>query len=232
MWKPLGNQGSLSERIVAQVEELIDSERLRPGDRLPPEREMARLLAVSRPSLREAVRILEARGRLTVKHGQGVFVAAPRSERELRAAVAETQITLNDLYAMRELLEVPAAGWAAENIEPRQLSELRTILDKLNAAAEAAAVDYDELGQLDAIFHLTIAAAAGNRFLLQTSNVLSDVLLSGMQTTLHIPGRIQRARRDHERIYAALDHRDPSAARRAARSHIRGAHVAALKRVP
>ena len=231
MWQPISQHGSLSDRIVDQVEELIRNESLKPGDRLPSEREMAQLLAVSRPSLREAVRILEARGRLSVRHGLGVFVEAPRSERELRAALAETELTLNELYAMREVLEVPAAGWAAENVTDAQLAEIRTALDTLNAGGEADTVDYDDLRRLDAHFHLLIVAAADNRFLRQTSNVLHGIIVSGMQTTLSMVGRIEIARTDHEHIYAALAARDATAARTAARRHIRSAHRAALRRV-
>lgn len=231
MWEPIIQQGSLSERIAAQVERLLRDEQLKPGDQLPSEREMAQLLGVSRPSLREAVRTLEARGKLVVKHGQGVFVQAPRSERELRAALGDVELSLNELYAMREVLEVPAAAWAAENRTPEQLHGMRAALDKLNVAGEGGEVDYDRLSQLDADFHIAIAEAAGNRFLKQTSNVLHNMVLSGMQTTLLIEGRIEIARQDHERIYTALVAQDAAAARRAARSHIRGAHAAALRRV-
>lgn len=231
MWQPISQQGSLSDRIVDQVEQLIRNESLKPGDRLPSEREMAQLLGVSRPSLREAVRILEARGRLAVRHGLGVFVQAPRSERELRAALGEIELTLNELYAMREVLEVPAAGWAADGIDAEQLRDVRTKLDTLNSAGEAATIDYDELRRLDADFHLAIAVAAGNRFLRQTSGVLHDMVVSGMETTLLIPGRIEIARTDHERIYACLAEHDAAGARRAARAHIRGAHSAAARRL-
>ena len=231
MWQPISQQGSLSDRIVDQVEQLIRNESLKPGDRLPSEREMAQLLGVSRPSLREAVRILEARGRLAVRHGLGVFVQAPRSERELRAALGEVELTLNELYAMREVLEVPAAGWAADGIDAEQLRDVRTKLDTLNSAGEAATIDYDGLRRLDADFHLAIAVAAGNRFLRQTSGVLHDMVVSGMETTLLIPGRIEIARTDHERIYACLAEHDAAGARRAARAHIRGAHSAAVRRL-
>ena len=230
MWEPISQPGSLSERIVAQVEKLISSESLKPGDRLPSEREMAELLGVSRPSVREAVRMLEARGRLKVRHGNGVFVEAPRPQRELQAALAETELTLNELYAMREVLEVHAAAWAAESAGPEQLATVRAALDKLNAASDAGE-EPDQLRQLDAAFHLAIAAVAGNRFLRQTSHVLHNMVLAGMQTTLLIPGRIEVARRDHERIYTAIVARDPAAARRAARAHIRGAHAAAARRL-
>lgn len=231
MWEPINQHGSLPDRIATEVERLIGAEQLKPGDQLPSEREMAQFLGVSRPSLREAVRILEARGRLAVRHGQGVFVQAPRSERELRAALGEEELSLNELYAMREVLEVPAAGWAAGSRTADQLHQIRGILDRLNSAGQTKSVDYSKLTQLDADFHIAIAAAAGNRFLKQTSSVLHSMVRSGMQTTLLIEGRIEISRQDHERIYEALSTQDAVAARRAARSHIRGAHAAALRRV-
>lgn len=229
MWQPVTQQGSVSDRIVRQVEQLIRDESLHPGDRLPSEREMARLLGVSRPSLREAVRILQARGRLEVKHGRGVFVQRPRTEQELRTALADHEMNLSELYAMREVLELPAAGWAAERIDEHSLGELREVLDKMEAMV--AERDYEGLRDLDAKFHLMIAACADNRFLQQTSVVLSEMVISGMQTTLSIPGRPEASRRDHERIYSALAAHDPAAARRAAKSHIRSARNAALRRV-
>lgn len=230
MWEPVALNGSLSDRIVAQVEKLLRDEQLRPGDRLPSEREMAQLLGVSRPSLREAIRILQAQGRLVVKHGQGVFVTHLRSEQELRAALAQAEISVNELFAMREVLEVPAAGWAAERLTPEISAGLRATLDELDAAFDDEPCDFERLASLDAAFHLSIAQAAGNRFLRQTSNVLHDILLSGMETTLLIPGRREKSRREHERILAALVDADPAAARRAARAHIRSAHRAALDR--
>lgn len=231
MWQPVSQEGSLAERIVTQVERLISDERLKPGDRLPSERDMAALLRVSRPSLREAVRILEARGRLVVRHGQGVFVQPARSERELREALTSTEVTLTELYAMREVLEVPAAAWAAERITDEQVQGLRATLDEMGGLVDAGDIDFDRLATLDVDFHMGIAAAAGNRFLRQTSGVLHEILLSGMETTLTIPGRPELSRRDHEQIYAALEARNPAAARRAARAHIRAAHATAVRRV-
>lgn len=231
MWQPVTQRGSLTERIVEQVEQLILDQSLRPGDRLPSEREMAALLGVSRPSMREAVRILQAGGRLTVRHGQGVFVTTPRSERDLRARLAKEEITFNELYAMREVLEVPAAGWAAEKAGDEQLAGLRAVLDRMDALLAEDDPDIERLGHLDIDFHMGIAAAAGNRFLQQSSHVLYDILRSGMQTTLSMPGRTEIARADHERIWSALAGRDRAAARRAVRAHIRGAHAAALRRV-
>lgn len=232
IWQPVTEQGSLADRIVSQVEKLIADERLRPGDRLPSERDMAVLLQVSRPSLREAVRILQARGRLLVRHGQGVFVREARVERELRRALLATEVSAGELFAMREVLEVPAAAWAARQITDAQLAGLRRTLDRMGSMiGSRRALDFDTLAALDVDFHMGIIAAAGNRFLRQTSGVLHEMLLSGMETTLSIPGRPESSRRDHGQIYAALTAHDPSAARRASRAHIRAAHAAAVGRI-
>lgn len=231
MWQPVNQTGNISQRIVTQVEQLLSDERLKPGDRLPAEREMAQLLGASRPSLREAVRVLQAQGRLVVKHGQGVFVAEPRSEQALRSALGSAEISVNELFAMRDVLEVPAAGWAAEHVTPADVAELRGILGELDTAHEDDPQDFQRLAKLDAGFHLKIADIARNRFLRQTSHVLHDILLSGMQTTLLIPGRRQKSQVQHRRILATLEAHDAPGARRAARVHIRSAHQAALERV-
>ena len=194
------------------------------------------MLGVSRPSLREAVRTLQARGRLLVKHGQGIFVERPDSVTELRRGVREAEIGLAELFAMREVLEVPAATWAAERITPDEVTELEEILNELDGAFDEAEAsneppDVDRLAGLDAQFHLGIAAMSGNQFLAQTSNVLHDMLLAGMETTLLIPGRREKSRWEHRRILTALGHGDGKAAVRAVRGHIAGARRAAMDRI-
>jgi GntR family transcriptional repressor for pyruvate dehydrogenase complex len=205
---------------------------IRPGDRLPSEREMARLLKVSRPSVREAVKTLEGRGRLRVLHGKGVF-ASQRADpaEDLVVATATRQIGLRQLFAMREVLEVPAAGWAAESASPYQLDSLVSSLEALDVAAAAAEPDYLLLQTLDSTFHMKIAEAAGNRFMLRTLGVLQEMLAAGMQTTLTIPGRLIGSRRDHTAILNAILAGKASAARQAMRSHIRSAGAAALNRL-
>src|ERR1700687_5864049 len=104
IWRPIGERGHLYERIVAQVEELIDSKSLHPGDRLPPERELAIFLRVSRPSVREALKILEARGRLCVRHGQGVFIAdGLGTADEMSSLLTSKKLSLQEIFAMREV---------------------------------------------------------------------------------------------------------------------------------
>lgn len=218
-WQPLG-QGGLSERIRLEILRYLQSRKLSPGDRLPSERELATVLRVSRPSVREAVRLLQAEGRLVVRHGQGVFVAEPRAQRTLRESWARQDHSLTELFAMREVLEVPAAQWAAQRQDEESLAEVRAAFERLDAALERDPVDFDELQHLDATFHLLIVKAAGNRFLEQTQGVLNDLLTTGMRTTLEVPGRLERSRQEHQRILDALLGGDAAAAGRAARTHV------------
>jgi GntR family transcriptional repressor for pyruvate dehydrogenase complex len=230
LWTSL-RQGSISDLIARRVLELINSDRLRPGDQLPPERELATLLGASRPSLREALRSLKAQGRLEIRHGSGVFVADPATTRSLRAALLSEQMSLTELFDMREVLELPAAAWAAQHHDTTKLDQVKQAYDTLMAATDTLETDWALLQQLDADFHMRIVEAADNRFLIRTLGVLQEILSRGMETTLHIPGRLQRSRRDHQRILDALLAGDATAARRAAGAHISSARKAALKRV-
>jgi len=231
VWRSVRQEGNVSQRIAAQIEEMLASETLKPGDRLPTERDMAELLGASRPSVREAVRILQARGRLVVKHGLGVFVAESQTKQALGVVLSNPEVNINEVFTMREVLEVPAAKWAAERITDEQVASLREILQELDAAFDADSDDFQRLARLDASFHLAIAQVAGNRFLRQTTDVLHDILIEGMQTTLLIPGRREKSRKQHEQIVAALERHDPAAAGRAAQTHVRSAHQAALARL-
>lgn len=229
-WHAVG-QGGLNSRIRGEIIRVLKERRLKPGDQLPPERELAAVLRVSRPSVREAVRSLEAEGALIVKHGQGVFVAEPASRRQMRAAMAELDHDLAELFAMREILEVPAARWAAERQDETALALVQEAFDSLDLALERDPLDYDQLQQLDAAFHLRIVQAAGNRLLEQTQAVLSELMRTGMRTTLEVEGRVQKSRLDHQRILAALLRGDGTGAANAARVHVRGARDAANARM-
>lgn len=230
LW-PSMRQATTADRIAQRIADHIAAQRLRPGDRLPPERELAGLLGVSRPSLREALRSLQAGGQVTVRHGTGVFVAEPAASAALRQGLGDQELSLRELYDMREVLELPAAQWSARHRDPDRLSAVRAAFDALDRASQADPVDFDRLQALDAAFHLRIVEAAGNRFLSQTLGVLHDILATGMNTTLTIPGRLERSRLEHERILQALLTGDAPAARRAAQAHVVSARRAALARL-
>lgn len=229
LWAPIKQSGSLPERIAERIGTLISEYQLAPGERLPSEREMSKMLGVSRPALREAVKILEAHGRLEVRHGQGVFIGSGRTD-PVRAGLFGLEVSLAELYAMREVLEAPAAEWAAERSTTEDIDMLARAL-AVEEEARSEPIDFARLGRLDADFHLRIVALAKNRFLSRTLGVLQEMLAAGMETTLTIPGRVGQARRDHRAIFEAISVGDPQAARAAAVAHIHGARDAALDRV-
>lgn len=229
-WQTLG-QGTLNSRIRREILRAVEGRQLGAGDRLPSERELAAALRVSRPSVREAVRSLEAEGVLVVRHGQGVFVAEPDARRRLRASLAELDHSLSELFAMRELLEAPAAGWAAERHDGPALAAVQDAYDALDLALAKQQLDFEELQRLDAAFHLQIVRASGNRLLEQTQAVLHELMATGMRTTLEIEGRLEQSRADHRRILAALMAGDAVAAGTAATEHVRGARDAANQRI-
>jgi GntR family transcriptional regulator, transcriptional repressor for pyruvate dehydrogenase complex len=230
-WRSMGSTGPLFTRVAEQIERFIVSNGLSPGDRLPGERELCGLLGVSRTSVREALRSLQARGVVSVQHGKGVFVAEPgESGSALRRLAVLREIGLDELFAMREVLEVPAAGWAAIAATPEQLQVLEQTFEDLERAVLGRRPPA-ELRELDSRLHLQIAEYANNRFLAMTQSTLQEMLNRSMESTLAIPGRPARSVREHAEIIEALAARDPNRARSAARRHIRSAHSAAQRRM-
>jgi hypothetical protein len=145
------------------------------------------------------LRSLQERGHIRVRHGSGAFVAEPATSAALRQRFVDEEVSLRELYDMRDVIELPAAEWAARRQDPERLAAVRAAYAELEAASRAFDIDFARLQELDAAFHLRIVEAAGNRFLSQTLGVLQEILATGMSTTLTIPGRLERSRRDHER---------------------------------
>lgn len=230
MWQPVALAGTVSDRIAQQILTFIRTEEVKAGDRLPSERELAALLGSSRLSVREAVKALEAQGWLRVRHGLGVFVASPEEKDQLRADLARQDLTPGELFLMREVLEVPAAAWAASARDHARIAAVAAALDDLNLAVAATPPDLVRVQQLDAAFHMRIVEATDNRYLRQTLAVLQSMLAWEMRGTSLIPGRLARARAEHQRILDALRRGDSAGARNAARRHIRNSQAAALLR--
>ena len=230
-WRWMGSGEPLFLRVAEQIEGYIAGNGLRPGDRLPGERELCELLGVSRASVREALRSLQTRGMVGVRHGKGVFVAAvDEGERAMQRFARLREVGLDELFAMREVLEVPAAGWAATAASQEQLAVLVATFQEL----EQAVLDRTPAATLQAMdsrLHLQIAEFANNRFLAMTQTVLQEMLARSMETTLAISGRPARSVREHADIVDALLTRDASRARAAARRHIQSARRAAIARI-
>ncbi len=164
---PIPRDGnSRPHQIAARLREKFLSGSLRPGDRIPAERELAGALQVSRTALREGLRILEAEGLLNVVHGLGTFVVDVNSRASLTRATigAPTLVSkeIHDLMNVRRLLEPEAAALAALHIGRGEITALRKICERGALLSSREKPDFDRLSALNRKFHLAILAACGN----------------------------------------------------------------------
>jgi len=219
-------------RLQSQVHLLldyIDNQGLQPGDRLAPERELSKILGISRPTLREAIQVLQVQGRLSVKHGIGVFLLDDEAAGKIRDSLKAAQHNIEELFQMREILEAPAVEWAAERRTQEQLNEMKLAAKALNDEIAKPSIDFDRVRLLDMQFHLTIVKSAQNRFLNQTLGTLQEVMYKSMDNTLKLPGRIESSEHEHGVILDAIEKQDPITARLMIIQHIHNARDAWFK---
>jgi GntR family transcriptional repressor for pyruvate dehydrogenase complex len=221
----------LSTAVVRQIEQLILRGILRPGDRLPAERELAERMGVSRPSLRDAIADLQTRGLLDSRPGSGVFVAEV-----LGSAFSEALITLFsqheeavfDYLAFRRDMEGLAAERAARLGSDTDLAVISAIYAKMEAAHSRRAST--EEAELDAGFHMAIIEASHNVIMLHMMRSMYDLLKQGVfyNRTMMFRNRTTRSALlgQHRAIANALLARDPAAARAAVNTHLDFVEVA------
>ncbi len=215
----------LSLAVVRQIELLILRGILRPGERLPPERDLAERMGVSRPTLRDAISELQAQGLLTAKAGSGIYVAEVLGSAFAPALVrlfGSHDEAVFDYLSFRRDMEGLAAEKAARQGSESDLKVVQAIFDKMQAAHDRNAAD-DE-ARLDAEFHMAIIEASHNVVMLHMMRSMYDLLVQGVfynrQTMFQ-----QRATREaildqHRSINDALQARNPSAARTAIEQHL------------
>lgn len=213
------------EQAVGQIRELIVTGAWAVGEKLPTEQDLGRQLDVSRSSVREALRVLEAEGLVEVKRGLGTFVAARAAPAEMVRWLAQRGETLEQVLLVRERIESLAAELAARQITPAQLAELEALLAEqrqVTAGAQAAdaAGQVEGLAKLDAAFHLAIAAAGGNDIVLEIVAHLIPAFQESNKAVLYLCQRAPVMETEHAAIYAALAAGDAAAAGSAMRQHI------------
>ncbi|MBU2981619.1 FCD domain-containing protein [Lentibacter algarum] len=215
----------LSHVVVRQIEQLVLRGILRPGERLPSERELAERLNVSRPSLREAIGDLQDRGLLMSKAGSGVYIADV-----LGSAFSDALIELFSLHdeavfdylAFRRDLEGIAAERAARLASETDLKVINQAYQTMEKSERRG--DPAKEAELDAAFHMSIIEASNNVVMLHMMRSIFDLLKQGV---FYNRSRIfqQNVNREellsqHQKINEALQARDPAAARRAVESHL------------
>ncbi|CAB4569910.1 MAG: FCD domain-containing protein [Actinobacteria bacterium] len=229
MSTPILNVPPRLNENVRGLLDYIERENLRPGAKLESERELARILGISRPSLREAIQVLQAQGRLISKHGVGIFLLDEEVGGKIKDAYLAQQHPIEELFQMREILEAPAVEWAAERRSTEQLLEIKRALGRLRDALQEDPIDFDRVRELDMEFHLVIVRSAQNRFLNQTLGTLQEIMRHSMDNTLKLPGRIDQSEAEHSIILAAIENQDPINARLMIIQHIHNARDAWTK---
>ncbi|QUJ75784.1 FCD domain-containing protein [Sulfitobacter albidus] len=212
----------LSTAVVRQVEELILRGILRPGERLPSERELSERLGVSRPSLRDAIAQLQDTGLLSAKPGAGVYVAdvlGSAFSPALLALFARHDEAAMDYLSFRRDMEGLAAERAARLGSDTDLAVIDTIFTKMTQPQDA-----ESEASLDAQFHMAIVEASHNVVMLHMMRSMYDLLRGGVFYNRQVMFSQQTTREalleQHRAIHAALMARDAPAARTAVEAHL------------
>lgn len=208
----------LYRQIADQLRRLVARGPLAPGDRLPAERELARRLGVSRPSLREALIALEVEGLLEVRVGSGIYVG--RGPAAAGAAEIGGDSGPFEVIRARWLIEGECAALAARHATPAQRRAIRKAHAHLQREAKR---DHNPLGA-DRAFHVRVAEASGNSALVLMVQTLWDQrvgpLYRALEVKLEYPAMAADTLREHAAVMRAILRRDPAAARAAMRRHM------------
>lgn len=216
----------LYKQVADQIQELILDDSIHAGDKLPGERELAEQMGVSRTVIREAIRVLSDRGLVQVKSGCGTYVR----ELSVKDAAASIELFLKlkqspqsyqDVSEVRRMIEVEAAGLAAERATPDDMAKIRKAIEGMQAAGN----DVQRYAEHDVAFHTAIAQATHNELISVLLGPISDLLADMVRVSLDAPNAADEGLAHHHHILEQIQARDRGAAQRAMRAHIEHAQI-------
>jgi GntR family transcriptional regulator, transcriptional repressor for pyruvate dehydrogenase complex len=215
------------QEVARQLERRI-TEELKPGDLLPPERELVRMLGVSRDSVRNAIRTLELMGLLEPRQGIGTVVCGVAAKTNpLATALLEKRKMVAELIDVRKMIEPPLAARAAVHISPNAIADMEEILARQKRKVAQGRLGIEE----DSEFHYAIALASDNSVILKVVDVLMDLLRETRESALQVEGRQEKSLAGHHRILSALKLGDAAAAEAAMRRHLQEIETVVLKKL-
>jgi GntR family transcriptional repressor for pyruvate dehydrogenase complex len=210
---------TLTESAFEQLISYVVNGTWKPGDKIPPERELCQQLGIARTSLREALKAMELVGMLDSRVGDGTFVC-PRTEflsRPLLWAFTGTDhVELRDIMEARTLIEENLAGLAAERGTEEEISTIEQSIKMMRDCIERR----DSILEADLMFHLAIATAAHNEVLRNAVQLLRNLMRQWLYFKLLMPDVPQIVLKRHETVLRAIRRRDGNAARAAMREHL------------
>ncbi|GAA3085367.1 DNA-binding FadR family transcriptional regulator [Kribbella aluminosa] len=223
--QPRSAGASQTDVVVQSIRQMIIEGRLRPGDRLPIERDLAAALGVSRNPLREGVRALSIMGVLETRQGDGTYVT--KLDPSMLLAPMGFVVDLQDgtgthhLHVVRRILETEGAALAARDIGSEKLAAADDLLRRNEAELALPDPDHETVIENDIAFHRIIAEAAGNPVLSALVDALGGrTMRDRLRRSIAEPGADQTAHREHLSILAALTSHDPDRARTLMAAHL------------
>jgi GntR family transcriptional repressor for pyruvate dehydrogenase complex len=208
------------EEVAAQIRRQMAEGVLRPGDRLPAERELAEAFGVSRSSVRDAIRVLELAGLVEPRQGEGTVVHELTLD-SLVSPLASVLVTRKDLLAdlleARRLIEPGIAQRAALAATEEDIEAMQAILGRQAGEIAAGRLAVEE----DTAFHYRLATTARNPVILKVIDVLMDLLQTERARSLQVRGRPKRSLEGHRRILEAVRRRDGNGAGQAMEHHLK-----------
>jgi len=208
----------VSTKVAEQLQMHVLNE-LKPGDMLPPERELVQMFRVSRSSIRDAIRRLETVGLLEPRQGVGTVVRDVSADAVIAAVAGvllQKRKVVHELLDVRMIIEPALARRAALHATPEQIAEMQGILDRQEEKLSKGELATEE----DTNFHYTIALAADNSVMLKLTHVLMDSLRELRERSLEMGGRQAKSLAAHHRVLAAIKQRDAASAEEAMRRHL------------
>lgn len=225
--KPNGKTFFPSEAVVFRLREMIQRGELSSGDKLPPERDLAREMGVSRPTLRAGIRSLAAMGLLKSRRGSGTFVAEAKESptldgSQLKMLASLHNFSSDEMFEARIALEMYVAGCAAERATDEQITLLAEEITGMFASLDKP----EQFLKHDMNFHQTIAIASGNQILTALMNMVTQILLETRSKTVKRAKDLKEAAEMHRKIYRAIREKNMEAAQATMCEHLRATQKA------
>ncbi len=218
---------TLPNRIVNSLLTLIREKQLQPGDKLPPERELAAMMHVGRPSLRSALRALEVMNVIEIRAGSGAFVSSLQPDKlveHLEFVFSLDHSSILQLIDARMTLETRTAILAARHASADDLAHLERVWQDMSDLFQERGHDaVDDLENLDREFHKAIAAASQNPIFFRFVAVVNQMAVGSRRQAMRMPGAIEETLQEHRAILDAVRSQRPEVAREAMLAHLRKA---------
>lgn len=210
----------LSESAIDAIKKMIVKDGFRPGDKFYSEKELTGKLQVSRSSIREALRILEVTGQVSVRQGKGIFVADTQGERfkEFSSWLKNNEQSIRDNFDVRIIIEPKAARSAAEKADAEDIEQLEEVWTQFVTYARENKIE--EAIVCDHRFHCALARATKNRTLYVLMKAMTTTLPNGWISSLYTPGRMEQTVLEHGDILSAVRKKDKGGAENAMTRHL------------